>query len=52
MTWGVAILISGGVLLVYVLFRRRKQAVAPDARYICDLCGDRDCECRREEERK
>jgi hypothetical protein len=41
------ILIVAGAALV--LFRSANKKRVPDATYVCDVCGERDCVCHEEE---
>jgi hypothetical protein len=48
MGWVIVILILGSAISLYVIAKRRKRIIAPDVTYVCDLCGDHDCDCRKE----
>jgi hypothetical protein len=46
--WEVVIVILLAGLLVHVLTRKTKRKELPNETYICDVCGDKDCVCRKE----
>ncbi|MFZ7110796.1 MAG: hypothetical protein ACOWYE_03850 [Desulfatiglandales bacterium] len=48
MWWFIAILAVAVGCALYLLKRAKKEVVPQDT-YICDVCGERDCICRKEE---
>jgi hypothetical protein len=48
MTFDKTVLITPSGLLVHVLTRKTKRKELPNETYICDVCGDKDCVCRKE----
>ncbi len=47
MIWVIIIAVLLAVITWYVLTRRQRGKEAPDAIYVCDVCGERDCECHK-----
>ena len=43
-----AILVAASYLSWRLKHRKRERAAGEAARYVCGLCGERDCVCRRE----
>ena len=46
--WEVIIVVFLAALLIYVLTRKTKKNEPPKETYVCDVCGDKDCVCRKE----
>jgi hypothetical protein len=46
MTWVYLLLFLGAAAAAYLLVSKGKKAKPPDVTYVCDVCGDRDCDCR------
>jgi len=36
------------VALAYVVFRKKKPDTPPHETYVCDVCNERECICRKE----
>jgi hypothetical protein len=49
MTWLTVILFLAAGILAYVLVTRQKKAKAPEAFYVCDICGEHHCDCHKAE---
>ncbi len=47
MIWVIVIVMLLAVIGWYVVTRRQRPHALPDASYVCDVCGDRDCDCRK-----
>ncbi len=44
----IALIIFGAALAAYFLFRTRK-IEKPHDTYVCDICGEHECLCRKED---
>jgi len=47
MVWVIIIAVVVAVIAWYVLIRKERERQAPDAAYVCDVCGERDCDCHK-----
>jgi hypothetical protein len=47
MIWIIVIVVLLAVIGWYVVTRRGRPDKPADASYVCDVCGHRDCNCRR-----
>lgn len=47
MVWLAVIFFLGAGILTYVLVTREKKAQAPEAFYVCDICGEHHCDCHK-----
>ena len=48
--WFVILLILCAAVIAYLLMRRKEGAEAVHDTYVCDVCGERECICHKEEE--
>ena len=48
--WLWIMLILCAAIVGYVTLRSKKGKERPPDHYVCDICGERDCLCRKEEE--
>ena len=46
--WEVVIVIFLAGMLVHFLIRKTNRKELPNETYICDVCGDKDCVCHKE----
>jgi len=47
MIWILVIAMLLAVIAWYVGIRRQRVKKPPDASYVCDVCGEKDCDCRK-----
>jgi hypothetical protein len=47
--WPIIVVVMFAVILVYVLTRKARKEELPHVTYVCDVCGERDCLCHRED---
>lgn len=47
MLWIIIIVVLFAVALAYTFGRKAKKEEGPHVTYICDVCGERDCECHK-----
>ncbi len=45
--WLFVILVLCSAVLVFVFIKRAKKKEPPDVSYVCDICGDKDCDCHK-----
>lgn len=51
MWWVIVILVVAGGSALYLLKGRKREDVVPQDTFICDVCGERDCICHKEEKK-
>ena len=47
--WFLIILILCAAIAVFLALRRKKSEDPPLDTYVCDICGEKDCLCRKEQ---
>jgi len=47
MIWILVIAMLLVVIAWYVGIRRQRAKKPPDASYVCDVCGEKDCDCHK-----
>ena len=48
--WFVILLILCAAVFAYLMMRRKGRQELPHDTYVCDVCGERECICHKEEE--
>jgi hypothetical protein len=48
--WFVILLILCAAVIAYLLLRRKGETEIVQDTYVCDVCGEKECICRKEEE--
>jgi len=46
--WFVILLILCAAVAAFLLFGRKKAETLPQDTYVCDVCGEKECICRKE----
>ena len=46
--WLFVVLVLFAAVAVFVFIKKAKKKELPDVRYVCDICGDKDCVCHKE----
>jgi hypothetical protein len=49
MMWPLIIVVIFVVIAAWVLMKRTGKEELPHVRYVCDICGEKDCICHKEE---
>ena len=49
--WAVILLILCAAVVAFVLFSKKKTEGPPQDTYVCDICGEKECICRKEGEK-
>ena len=47
--WPLIALVVIGIIVVWILRKKTGKEDLPHVRYVCDLCGEKDCLCHKEE---
>ncbi len=47
--WPVILVVVLATIVVYVLKRKARKEELPQVTYVCDVCGERDCICHKED---
>jgi hypothetical protein len=47
--WPVIVIVIVTAIVVYLFTRRTAKEELSQVRYVCDVCGERDCVCHRED---
>jgi hypothetical protein len=47
MLWIIIIAVLFAVALAYAFGRKTKREEGPHVTYVCDVCGEKDCECHK-----
>jgi hypothetical protein len=49
--WIIIIVFLFAAVVAYVIFSKKKPVSPPRDTYVCDVCNERECICRKQEER-
>ena len=49
MNWLIIVLVLFSVTMAYIFTKRSKKEEMPHVRYVCDICGEKDCICHKED---
>lgn len=48
--WLVIVLVLCAAVAAFLILRRKTPEIPPQDVYVCDVCGESECTCRKEEE--